>query len=219
MYYDPRRDGHGLSHNPITSLVVPRPIGWISTVNRAGVVNLAPYSFFNIVSGSPPFVMFASKPRKDSQRNAEETGEFVANMATYELRHAVNASSAEYGPAISEPERIGLAMLPCRGVKPPRVARSPVVLECKYFKTVALFSSDGTRNASSVILGEVVGIHIDDSVIVDGHVDVTRMHPLARLGYMDYCAVNELFAIQRPAVPDPKASAEDAVPTTTCSVE
>jgi flavin reductase (DIM6/NTAB) family NADH-FMN oxidoreductase RutF len=217
MYYDPRRDGHGLSHNPITALVVPRPIGWISTVSRAGVVNLAPYSFFNIVSGSPPFVMFASKPRKDSQRNAEETGEFVANMATYELRHAVNASSAEYGPAISEPERIGLAMVPCRGVKPPRVARSPVVMECKYFKTVALFSSDGTRNASSVIIGEVVGIHIDDSVIVDGRVDVTRMHPLARLGYMDYCAVTELFAIQRPAVSNPEASAEDAAPTTTCS--
>ena len=194
----------------MTALVVPRPIGWISTVSRSGVVNLAPYSFFNVVSGAPPFVMFASKPRKDSQRNAEETGEFVCNMATYDLREAVNASSTEWGPAISEPERIGLEMAPCREVKPPRVARSPVALECKYFKTVELVSSDGTRNASSVVIGEVVGIHIDDSVIVNGHVDVTRMQPLARLGYMDYCAVNELFAIQRPAVPDPEASAEDA---------
>jgi flavin reductase (DIM6/NTAB) family NADH-FMN oxidoreductase RutF len=212
MYYDPRRNTHGLSHNPMTALVVPRPIGWISTVSRSGVVNLAPYSFFNVVSGAPPFIMFASKPRKDSQRNAEETGEFVYNMATYDLREAVNASSAEYGPAISEPDRIGLEMAPCREVKPPRVARSPVALECKYYKTVELVSSDGTRNTSSVILGEVVGIHIDDSVIVNGHIDVTRMQPLARLGYMDYCAVNELFAIQRPAVPDPEASAEDAVP-------
>ena len=185
MYYDPRRNDHGLSHNPMTALVVPRPIGWISTVSRAGVVNLAPYSFFNLVSGTPPFVMFASKPRKDSQRNAEETGEFVCNMATYDLREVVNASSAEFGPAISEPERIGLEMAPCREVKPPRVTRSPVALECKYFKTVELVSSDGTRNASSVILGEVVGIHIDDSVIVNGHIDVTRMQPLARLGYMD----------------------------------
>ncbi len=212
MYYDPRRSNHGLSHNPMTALVVPRPIGWISTVSRAGVVNLAPYSFFNVVSGAPPFIMFASKPRKDSQRNAEETGEFVYNMATYDLREAVNASSAEYGPAISEPDRIGLAMAPCREVRPPRVALSPVALECKYYKTVELISSDGTRNTSSVILGEVVGIHIADSVIVNGHIDVTRMQPLARLGYMDYCAVNELFAIQRPTVPDPEASAEDAAP-------
>lgn len=212
MYYDPRRNNHGLSHNPMTALVVPRPIGWISTLSRSGVVNLAPYSFFNVVSGAPPFIMFASKPRKDSQRNAEETGEFVASMATYDLREAVNASSAELGPAISEPERIGLEMAPCHEVKPPRVARSPVALECKYFKTIELISSDGTRNTSSVILGEVVGIHIDDSVIVNGHIDVTRMQPLARLGYMDYCAVNELFAIQRPAAPDPESSAEDAAP-------
>ena len=212
MYYDPRRNDHGLSHNPITALIVPRPIGWISTVSRSGVVNLAPYSFFNVVSGAPPFIMFASKPRKDSQRNAEETGEFVYNMATYDLREAVNASSAEYGPAISEPDRVGLEMAPCRTVKPPRVARSPVALECKYFKTVELISADGTRNTSSVILGEVVGIHIDDKVIINGHIDVTRMQPLARLGYMDFCAVNEQFAIQRPSVPDPEASAEEAVP-------
>jgi flavin reductase (DIM6/NTAB) family NADH-FMN oxidoreductase RutF len=211
MYYDPRR-GHGLPHNPITALVVPRPIGWISTISRAGVINLAPYSFFNVVSGQPPFVMFASKPRKDSQRNAEETGEFVYSMATYELREAVNLSSTEWGPAISEPERIRLEMAQCREVKPPRVARSPVALECKYFKTVELVSGDGTRNTSSIVIGEVIGIHIDDSVIVNGHVDVTRMQPLARLGYMDYCAVNELFSIQRPSVPDPQASAEDAVP-------
>ena len=211
MYYDPRRDKHGFKHNPMTALVVPRPIGWISTVSRSGVVNLAPYSFFNVISGAPPFIMFASKPRKDSQRNAEETGEFVYNMATYELREAVNASSTEWGPAISEPERIGLDMAQCRAVKPPRVARAPVALECKYFKTIELVSADGTRNQSSVVIGEVVGIHIDDSVIVDGHIDVTRMQPLARLGYMDYCAVNELFAIQRPSAPDPEASAENAV--------
>src|SRR5919108_611666 len=139
-----------------------------------------------------------------------EAGELVYKMATYELRQAVKLSSAEYGPAISEPERIGLEMAPCRAVKPPRVARSPVALECRYYKTVELVSADGTRNTSSVILGEVVGIHVDDRVIVNGHIDVTRMQPLARLGYMDYCAVNELFAIQRPSVPDPEASAEEA---------
>jgi len=212
MYYDPRRNDHGLPRSPMLALVVPRPIGWISTVSRSGVVNLAPYSFFNLVSGTQPFVMFSSKPRKDSQRNAEETGEFVCNIATYDLREVVNASSTEWGPAVSEPERVGLEMTPCRAVKPPRVARSPVALECKYFKTVELVSSDGTRNASSVIIGEVVGVHIDDALIVNGLVDVTRMQPLARLGYMDFCAVNELFAIQRPAAPGPEASAEDAPP-------
>jgi flavin reductase (DIM6/NTAB) family NADH-FMN oxidoreductase RutF len=213
MYYDPRRDSHGFKHNPITALVVPRPIGWISTLSRTGVVNLAPYSFFNIVSGAPPFVMFASKPRKDSQRNAEETGEFVYNMATYELREAVNASSTEWGPAVSEPERIGLEMAQCREVRPPRVARSPVALECKYFRTVELASADGSRNQSSLVIGEVVGVHIDDAVILNGCIEVTRMQPLARLGYMDYCSVNELFAIQRPSAADSEASAEEVALT------
>ena len=209
MFYDPRRNDHGLPHSPFNALVVPRPIGWISTVSLAGVVNLAPYSFFNIVSGYPPFVMFASNPRKDSQRNAEETGEFVANMATYDLREEVNATSADFGPTVSEPQRVGLEMIPCRQVKPPRVARSPVALECKYSKTVELVSSDGKKNPSAVVIGEVVGVHIDDSVIVNGRVDVTRMKPIARLGYMDYCVVDSLFSIQRPSVPDPEAAAED----------
>ena len=113
MYYDPRRNDHGLSHNPITALVAPRPIGWISTVSRSGVVNLAPYSFFNLVSGTPPFVMFASKPRKDSQRNAEETGEFVCNMATYDLREVVNASSTD----VSSHRRLDTRALRARVLK------------------------------------------------------------------------------------------------------
>jgi len=209
MYYDPRRNDHNLPHSPFNALVVPRPIGWISTLSRAGVVNLAPYSFFNIVSGYPPFVMFASNPRKDSQRNAEETGEFVANMATWDLREEVNATSADFGPMVSEPQRVGLEMIACRQVKPPRVARAPVALECKYSKTVELVSADGKKNPSAVVIGEVIGIHIDDSVIVDGRVDVTRMKPIARLGYMDYCVVESLFSIQRPSVPDPEAAAED----------
>jgi flavin reductase (DIM6/NTAB) family NADH-FMN oxidoreductase RutF len=205
MYYDPRKGNHGLPHNPFNALVVPRPIGWISTLSRDGIVNLGPYSFSNIVSGYPPFVMFASKPRKDSQRNAEETGEFVFNMATWDLRDEVNETSADFASNISEPKLVGLEMAPCVTVKPPRVARSPVALECKYFKSVELISSDGTVNTSMVVIGEVVGVHIDDSVIVNGHVDVTRMKPIARLGYMDYCVVDELFAIPRPAQPDDTA--------------
>lgn len=216
MYYDPRKNDHGLPHNPFTALVVPRPIGWISTVSVNGVVNLAPYSFFNIVSAYPPFVMFASNPRKHSQRNAEETGEFVVNLATHALREQVNGSSAEYEFDTSEPERVGLEMTPSHQVRPPRVAHSPVALECRYSKTVELFGSDGKRNPSSVIVGEVLGIHIDDAVIVDGHIDIRRMLPIARLGYRDYCVVEDFFSMALPTVPEKdREEAPEEVPSPT----
>jgi flavin reductase (DIM6/NTAB) family NADH-FMN oxidoreductase RutF len=201
MFYDPRRNDHNLPHNPWNALVVPRPIGWISTLSKSGVVNLAPYSFFNTVSAHPPFVMFSSHPRKHSQVNAEETGEFVVNMATYELREVMNASSADFESEISEPERVGIEMVPCLNVKPPRVRLSPVALECKYNKTVRFTCSDGRPNPSAVIIGEVVGVHVADAAIVDGHVDVLRMKPIARLGYADYSVVDVLFSMARPAKP------------------
>ena len=201
MFYDPRRNDHNLPHNPWLALVVPRPIGWISTVSKAGVVNLGPYSFFNTVSANPPFVLFSSHPRKDSQTNAEETGEFVVNMATYDLREVMNASSAEFAAGISEPARVGIEMAACVNVKPPRVARSPVALECRYNTTVQLTSSDGRANPSSIVFGEVVGVHVDDRVIVDGRIDVMKMQPIARLGYMDFTLVDNLFEMLRPAKP------------------
>jgi flavin reductase (DIM6/NTAB) family NADH-FMN oxidoreductase RutF len=202
MYFDPRTEKHGLAHSPFTALVVPRPIGWISTIGPGGIVNLAPYSFFNLVSSAPPVVMFSSAERKDSQRNAEETGEFVCSIATFELKDVMNASSAAFGPGESEPERVGLEMAASRQVKPPRVAQSPIALECKYMKTVELIGSDGRRNRSSVVFGEVIGIYIDDRVIVDGMLDITRIRPIARLGYFDYAVVDEIFAMPRPAVPE-----------------
>jgi flavin reductase (DIM6/NTAB) family NADH-FMN oxidoreductase RutF len=208
MYYDPRSQKHGLHHSPVTALVVPRPIGWISTISPQGVVNLAPYSFFNLVSGYPPWVIFASAPRKHSQVNAEASGEFVFNLATWDLREEMNASSAEFPPGVSEPEVVGLEMVPSRAVKPPRVARSPVAIECKYFKTVELIGSDGRPNRASIVIGEVVGIHIDDAMIVDGMLDIARMRPIARLGYMDYCVVDEFFTMPRPGETDPRADAE-----------
>src|SRR5882672_3194520 len=201
MFYDPRRNDHNLPHNPWTALVVPRPIGWISTVSRAGVVNLAPYSFFNTVSANPPYVLFSSHPRKHSQINAEETGEFVVNMATYDLREVMNASSTEFAAGISEPARVGIDMAPCVNVKPPRVARSPVALECKYNTTVRLTGADGRMAPSSIVFGEVVGVHVDDSVIVDGRIDVLKMQPIARLGYMDFTLVDNLFTMLRPTKP------------------
>ena len=208
MFYDPRTEPHGLAHTPINALVCPRPIGWITTLTAAGGVNLAPYSFFNLVSGYPPMVMFSAQEDKHSQANAEATGEFVYNLATWELREVMNASSAEFGPAESEPEQLGLEMLPSRKVKPPRVARSPVHFECKYLQTVELFGSDGKRNRSSIVIGEVVGIHIDESLIADGMVDITKARPIARLGYMDYCVVDEVFEMMRPE--SPKAAVKAA---------
>jgi flavin reductase (DIM6/NTAB) family NADH-FMN oxidoreductase RutF len=198
MDYDPRSEPHGLARDPTTSLVVPRPIGWITTISPAGVVNLAPYSFFNLIAGKPPFVMFASHPRKHSQDNAEAGGEFVANLATYALREEMNATSAVLDESQSEPHVVGLEMVPSRFVKPPRVARSPVAIECKYLQTVRLARSNGETTNSSVIIGEVVNFHIDDAVIVDGMIDIERMRPIARLGYMDYCVVDNVFTMLRP---------------------
>jgi flavin reductase (DIM6/NTAB) family NADH-FMN oxidoreductase RutF len=198
MHYDPRHEPHKLAHDPVTSLVVPRPIGWITTIAGTGVVNLAPYSFFNLVAGrKQPFVMFSSSGRKHTQRNAETAGEFVFNLATFDLRSEMNQTGAELDETISEPEVAGLEMVPSRVVKPPRVALSPVALECKYSQTVVLEGSNGKKTDNSVIIGEVVNIYIDDSVIVDGVIDIRRMRPIARLGYMDYCVVDEVFTMLR----------------------
>src|SRR5262245_36314312 len=199
MDYDPRSEPHNLAHDPVTSLVVPRPIGWITTIAPSGVVNLAPYSFFNLVAGRrQPFVMFSSAGRKHTQRNAETGGEFVFNLATFDLRIEMNQTSAVVDETVSEPEVAGLTMVPSRSVKPPRVALSPIALECKYNQTVTLVGSNGKQADSSIVIGEVVNIHVDDSVIVDGMLDVRRMRPIARLGYMDYCVVDDFFTMLRP---------------------
>ena len=202
MFYDPRSEAHGLAHSPWTALVVPRPIGWISSVSESGVANLAPYSFFNAVSGVPPFVMFSSAGRKDSQANVEATGEFVVNMAVADLQEALNLTSAPFEPGVDEFERAGLEKAACRNVAVPRVAASPVALECILNQVVPLTARDGTRVRSEVIFGEVVGIHIADEVIVDGMLDISRIRPLARLGYMDYSIVDEVFPMARPTQTD-----------------
>jgi flavin reductase (DIM6/NTAB) family NADH-FMN oxidoreductase RutF len=199
MDYDPRSEPHNLARDPVTSLVVPRPIGWITTIAPNGVINLAPYSFFNLVAGrKQPFVMFSSAGRKHTQRNAETSGEFVFNLATFDLRIEMNQTSAVLDETVSEPEMAGLAMVPSRSVKPPRVALSPIALECKYNQTVMLVGSNGKQADSSIVIGEVVNIHVDDSVIVDGMLDIRRMRPIARLGYMDYCVVDDFFTMLRP---------------------
>ncbi len=199
MHYDPRLRNHNLKHDPFTALVVPRPIGWITTLSPTGVVNLAPYSFFNAVAANPPFVMFASAGPKHSQRNAEATGEFVTNLTTWELREEMNITSADVGAEVSEPELAKLAMAPSVVVKPPRVARTPVAFECKYVKSVGLPGPDGKPHPFSIVIGEVVSIFIDDSAIVNGRVDLSGARPIARLGYLDeYAVVDAVFRMKRP---------------------
>jgi flavin reductase (DIM6/NTAB) family NADH-FMN oxidoreductase RutF len=202
MFYE-TKDHHGLKHNPFKSLIVPRPIGWVSSQDSDGIVNLAPYSYFNGVGSEPPTVMFASEGThtegdfKDSATNVGETGEFVCNLATWALREEMNATSAQVARSVDEFELAGLTPAPSRLVKPPRVKESPVHLECTHLKTVELPSNDPER-PNLVVFGRVVGIHIDDSIIADGMIDMDVFKPIARLGYMDYTVVDKVFTMRRP---------------------
>lgn len=198
MYYDPRINDHGLPHNPITALVLPRPIGWISTIGANGIVNLAPYSFFNLLSAKPPFLMFSSEPSKHSSQNAVFSGEFVFNLVTYDLRESMNLTASQVESDVSESELAKLEMVPSRAVAPPRVAASPVALECKYYTKVDLVPGGETCATATMIIGEVVGVHIDDRVIVDGIVDVMNLRPISRLGYMQYCTIDNTFEMEKP---------------------
>jgi len=201
VFYDAILNNHGLEHDPFKALVVPRPIGWVSTVGANGIANLAPYSFFNAVSERPHYVMFSSGGPKDSLSNIEETGEFVCSLATYALRHHVNLTSAVVPRGVDEFQLSGLTAAPCRLVKPPRVKESPVALECRHWKTVALPGGD-ERASYFVVFGQVVGIHIDDRFIKDGMVDTGALQPIARLGYREYGVITSeaVFAIDRPRV-------------------
>ena len=201
FYDDPKR--HGLQYNPFKALVAPRPIAWVSTMDTEGVLNLAPYSFFNAVAEFPPTIVFApNNPRpgggrKDTLANIEATNEFVVNFSTSDLREAMNLTSAHLPPEADEFEHAGLTPVPSRNVKVPRVKESPVALECVFMQRVRL-PSTSPKIENNVVFGRVVGIHIDDDLIVDGRVDMKRYRPLARLGYMDYTVVENVFSMDRP---------------------
>ncbi len=199
MFYQPK-DGHGLPHNPFKAIVSPRPIAWISSLDSQGRANLAPYSFFNAMADNPPIVVFGStggKPDqpqfKDTMSNIRETGEFVVNIVSYDLKDAMNITSGNLPADIDEFETAGLEKAASIMVKPPRVAAAPAALECKLFKFVDLIGEN-----SAMVIGEVVGIHLADSSIVNGLFDVTTYQPLARLGYMDYTSIGDVFSLKRP---------------------
>lgn len=201
---------HGLKHNPFTALVAPRPIGWISTYGPGGEPNLAPYSFFNAVSYVPPQVIFSAGARgkgddataKDSLANVERTGCFVANLVTWDLREAMNMTSAECPPDVDEFELAGLTAEEAQLVEAPRVKESPVHFECELVQTIETKARNGYA-PNVMVLGEVVGIHIDESVITeDGMIDYGKTQPIARLGYLaDYAATTEFFQMRRPDWP------------------
>ena len=197
-FYEPGL-GHRLPHDPFKAIVAPRPIGWISTVDRQGRVNLAPYSFFNAFCDDPPIVGFSSGGRKDSQRNAEETGEFVVNLATMALAQAMNRTSAPVPAGVNEMELAGLASAPSRLVKPPRVADTPAALECRLLQVLPLKDLDGVATSCTLMLGQVVGVHIDKAFLKDGLFDMTLARTIARCGYRaDYAEVTRLFEMTRP---------------------
>jgi flavin reductase (DIM6/NTAB) family NADH-FMN oxidoreductase RutF len=202
MFYEPEKKNHGLKYTPYKSCIVPRPIGWITTLSRSGRVNLAPYSQFNNLGYEPGWLMFSAGGqmpdghRKDSCVNAEETGEFVYNMATYDLREAVNQTAQIVDTDVDEMAAAGLTPAPCRLVKPPRVLESPINIECKYYTTLVLPGEDWRTN-HHVVIGKVIGVHIKDDVLTpDGKIDVLKIRPLARLGYIDYTSVESTFSME-----------------------
>jgi flavin reductase (DIM6/NTAB) family NADH-FMN oxidoreductase RutF len=198
--YQPRQ-GHGLPHDPFNAIVGPRPIGWISTRSASGVNNLAPYSFFNAFNYVPPIIGFASIGYKDTLRNIEETGEFVWNLTTRALADAMNQSCAALGPEVSEFDVAGLTPLASTLVTPPRVAESPVTMECKRTQILRLQGIDGAQLETWLVLGEVVAVHIDQALLKDGVYDTAAAgHVLRGGGPADYFTVGpeQLFKMYRP---------------------
>jgi flavin reductase (DIM6/NTAB) family NADH-FMN oxidoreductase RutF len=198
MFYETAKNDHGLPRDPFKAIVVPRPIGWLTTASAKGQINLAPYSFFNAVSEHPPMVMFSSGGRKDTIAFVEETREFVCNFANFALREAVSTSGMEFPRGVNEMIEAGLAPAPSRLVRPPRVAASPCALECKLLRIVDLTDLDGRTSQRFVVFGQVVGVYIDDRFIKDGRLDTAAMQPIARCGYDDYAVVDKVFPMLRP---------------------
>jgi flavin reductase (DIM6/NTAB) family NADH-FMN oxidoreductase RutF len=197
MFYEPRL-GHGLPHDPFKAIVAPRPIGWISTVNAEGRTNLAPYSFFNAVHSRPPMLAFTSETMKHSAANALASGEFVFNLCTRPLFDAMNISSGTFADEVSEFDAAGVTPAPSRIVSVPRVAASPAALECRVVHSMRLHDMDGAALEGWIVIGQVVGVYIDDAYIREGRFDTAAAQPLSRCGYRDYAAVTEVFEALRP---------------------
>ena len=200
IFYEPgSRDRSVLPHNPFKSLVAPRPIGWISTMDSGGQVNLAPYSFFNAVAEGPEMLAFSSTGAKDSATFAGELREFVWNLVSWELREQMNQTSAPLPRGTSEFERAGLAMEPSRLVAPPRVATSPCSMECKVVHHLELRDLDGRAFDTHLVIGQVVGVHLDERALAGSGIDTAGLRPIARCGGpADNTVVERIFRMTRP---------------------
>ncbi|WP_018687998.1 flavin reductase family protein [Ahrensia kielensis] len=191
-------DGHGLPHDPFKAIVAPRPIGWISSVAHDGSVNLAPYSFFNAVSGKPPIVMFSSELRKDTLENVEETREFACNFVGEPLLKEMSASSASLPRGDNEFDFAHIEQAACHEIKAPRVKAAYACLECKVIKILNLKDINDEPTNAWTVFGQVVGVHIAEEVMTDGRFDLEKAKPAARLGYKDYAVVRDIFELKRP---------------------
>jgi flavin reductase (DIM6/NTAB) family NADH-FMN oxidoreductase RutF len=199
-FYEPR-NGHGLKHDPFNAIVGPRPIGWISSRDAKGNVNLAPYSFFNGFCYHPPIIGFSSTSPKDTLKNVQETGEFVWNLATKDLAQQMNATAAHVAHDVNEFTVAGLTAVPGRIVNVPRVAESPVSFECKLTQIIRLQGADGKEAQAWLTLGEVVAVHIDKAMIKDGVYRTGLAHPIVRAGRKgDYFEIKDedMFEMTRP---------------------
>lgn len=200
IFYEPRL-GHGLPHDPFNAIVGPRPIGWISTVSASGILNLAPYSFFNAFNYVPPIVGFSSVGAKDSLSNVQETGEFVWNLVTRPLADAMNQTCAAVAPDINEFELANLTPQACNIVRVPRVLESPVAFECRCTQIVQLERHDHQKVEAWLVLGEVVGVHLDEHLLKDGVYDTANaQHIMRGGGPADYFSIGpeQLFRMSRP---------------------
>jgi len=200
-FYEPAK-GHGLRHDPFNAIVGPRPIGWISSCDEQGKLNLAPYSFFNAFNYVPPIIGFSSIGWKDTVANIQATGEFVWNLATKALAQQMNASSASVAHEVDEFSLAGLAPVASRLVKPPRVGEARVAFECRLSQMIRLQRADGRAVESWLVLGEVVAVHIDKSLIKDGVYQTAEAYPILRAGRLgDYAEIRPdmMFEMPRPA--------------------
>lgn len=199
MFYETAANAHGLRHDPFKAIVAPRPIGWIGSKGKDGSFNLSPYSFFNVVSDQPKIVMFSSSGRKHSLRNAEETGVFTASLVSRDLVEKTNLSSRAVDYGVDEFQLAGLTSEMGRVVEAPFVAEAHAALECRVTQILQPVGLDGAAADSWMVFGQVVAIHIDDSIIRDGRLDMGLARPIGRMGYMDYCdGGSDVFELQRP---------------------
>ena len=199
IFFEPEsRDRKLFPWDPFKGVVVPRPIGWVSSMNKAGQVNLAPYSFFNGVLSRPRIVSFCSESEKDAAAFAIESGEFAWSMATWDLRDRMNATSEGLPRGESEFESAGLATAPCKLIRAPRVAASPAAMECKVTQVLRVKDADGRETGGLVVYGQVIGMHIDERFMKNGRFDLAAVKPIARCGYDEYTVVERVFQMTRP---------------------